>query len=89
MSGMIRAFYRGKLDDFKKLVEAHDLTYSFSDDHRVWTAGQASWEAIDEDAKGLLPRAVAKIWNDRVKEVLGDDPIYLMTEQQWKERTDA
>lgn len=89
MSGMIRAIYRGKLDDFKKLVEAHDLTYSFSDDHRVWASGQASWEAIDEAAKGLLPRDVAKIWNDKVKKVLGDDPIYMMTEQQWKERTDA
>lgn len=33
--------------EFWDACERHDWTYSFSDDHRVWRAGQAERDSID------------------------------------------
>lgn len=86
---MLRKVYFERLEKFKKLVQAHDLTYSFSDDHRVWLSGEASWRAIDEAAKGLKPEDAARVWNEKVASVLGEDEMYLMTAEQWEKRTNA
>ena len=51
------------LKEFKKMVRDHDLTYSYSDDHRCYTKGAAEYDKILKEAK-TLPRAdVVKIWN--------------------------
>jgi hypothetical protein len=52
--------------EFKKLCEAHDMTYEFSDDGRVWRRGAEEWSAIKAAAQGI-PRADAcRIWNATV-----------------------
>jgi hypothetical protein len=50
--------------DFRALVERHDLTYTYSDDHTVWERGRAQYAAIVEAAKSV-PNA-AEIWNANV-----------------------
>ena len=54
------------LEQFKKMVQHHDLTYAYSDDNRVWRAGEASLKAIKEAAKQFPKEVVVKIWNDMV-----------------------
>jgi len=79
-----------KLEKFKELVNAHDLTYSYSDDFRVWARGQDSWAAINEAAKGLDPKECCAIWNAKVRKELGEnEQMYRMTVDQWRTRTDA
>lgn len=54
------------LSEFERMVREHDLTYSFSDDHRDWMRGRAQRDAILEAAK-LLPRSeVVRVWNEMV-----------------------
>tara|TARA_R100000773_G_scaffold22815_1_gene20105 strand:- start:12668 stop:12925 length:258 start_codon:yes stop_codon:yes gene_type:complete len=36
------------IDELEKALKAHDWTYAYSDDHRVWKRGQAERERIDE-----------------------------------------
>jgi hypothetical protein len=82
--------YETKLERFKELVDRHDLTYSYSDDHRVWTRGQDSWAAINEAAKGLDPKDCCAIWNAKVSKELGEnEQLYLSTVEHWRTRTDA
>ena len=54
------------LDEFRKLCENHDLTYSYSDDNRYYEAGRRQYSEITSAAK-QLPRADAvRIWNEVV-----------------------
>lgn len=55
------------LIELKSLIEKHDFTYAYSDDHRVWRRGQDSLQAIqlvtskaDEIGLGL---AANELWN--------------------------
>lgn len=48
---------------FKAMVEKHDLTYAYSDDHRYWVAGEASMKAIREAAAKLPRNVVVETWN--------------------------
>ena len=51
---------------FKEMVDQHDLTYSYSDDHRWYSLGCKSYDAIMQAAK-QFPRAnVVKCWNAMV-----------------------
>lgn len=57
-------------DSFYRLCKAHDLLYIYADDWRAYSAGKASFAAVEEAAK-QLPRAVAvRIWNGVVEEKL-------------------
>lgn len=58
--------YEERLEQFKALVAAHDLTYDFSDDHREWKRGHQSYRAILEAADGLPWDVVVTIWNENV-----------------------
>lgn len=61
---------QGPLEQFKKFVDEHDLTYSYSDDHRCYQKGQAQLDAIKAMAQ-ILPRAdVVRIWNEKVDRCL-------------------
>ena len=52
--------------EFTRLVRQHDLTFAFSDDHRVWLAGQDSLTKIMM-MRGKLDEDVANaIWNAEV-----------------------
>ena len=55
-----------KMDEFEKLVAAHDLTYSYSDDHRYWVKGEESMKKIHELMKTLPKEECVKIWNKYV-----------------------
>ena len=58
------------LDEFRKLCENHDLTYSYSDDNRYYEAGRRQYSEITSAAK-KLPRAdVVRIWNEVVDKKL-------------------
>lgn len=68
-----------KLEEFTKLVNGHDLTYSYSDDGGVWRRGQAQRDAIRELAKELPREDVERVWNAMVDRSLVPDarePFY-------------
>ena len=57
------------ITEFQDLVENHDVTYAYSDDHRAYQKGHLEWVAIKKAAADLeaqsVPREViAKVWND-------------------------
>lgn len=39
------------MDEYIKLLQCHDWYYVFSDDHRVWLAGEAQYKRIMELSK--------------------------------------
>mgnify|MGYP003507225942 CR=1 FL=1 len=55
-----------KLEEFEDLVAHHDLTYSYSDDHRYWTKGEESMKKIRALMKELPKEECVKIWNKYV-----------------------
>lgn len=55
-----------RLKEFEELVDAHDVTYNYSDDSSVWRRGQAQWEQIMSIAKDLPQEDVARIWNAKM-----------------------
>lgn len=56
---------------FEAMVCLHDLTYDYSDDHRVWQAGRASMQAIGNEAWSLGdPTRAAEVWNTHVRQKL-------------------
>jgi hypothetical protein len=62
--------YEETVAEFKKLVDNHDLTYMYSDDHRHYSAGRASWEKIRRMASSLKKEDVHSIWNGMCDRVL-------------------
>lgn len=58
-------------EDFEQLCMQHDLTYSYSDDHRKWRNGNESLHKIREAAK-FVDNA-AEIWNRVVDRKLKED----------------
>lgn len=55
-----------KIEQFKRMVSSHDLTYNYSDDGAVWRAGQAAYDAIRAAARELPEDEAARIWNEQV-----------------------
>lgn len=67
------------IEEFEKLVNNHDLTYSYSDDHRYWSAGVAQEKIIIEAAKSFPVEDVKRIWNAAVDRKLIEgcrEPFY-------------
>jgi hypothetical protein len=61
--------------EFARLVRLHDLTFAFSDDHRVWLSGQDSLTKIMV-MRGKLDEGVANaIWNAEVDRKLASDEV--------------
>lgn len=58
------------LEFFEHLVKNHDLTYSYSDDAKVWRVGEEQLRAIKEAAKSLPLEDVKRIWNAKVDKTL-------------------
>lgn len=53
-------------EEFRRLCEAHDMTYAYSDDSRSHIRGRESYRHI-EDFAAKIDRAVAvRIWNETV-----------------------
>ena len=76
------------LQAFEKLVERHDLTYSYSDDQRSWRRGEDSMKAILEMRDALIKEdpaneaKVVEIWNKNV-----DKCIVQNQRSQWYWKT--
>lgn len=51
---------------FRRMVQAHDLTYSYSDDHSYWVRGQASINRIRAAKEHVDPEVAVQIWNECV-----------------------
>jgi len=43
----------------EKLLQAHDWTYEFSDDHSVWKKGMTERSAINQEQKRLVELGLA------------------------------
>lgn len=57
------------LDHFRLLVEKHDLTYDFSDDHSVWRRGQHERARIKQLMKAIGDDAACtRIWNETCRQ---------------------
>jgi len=64
---------RCEASEFARLVRQHDLTFAFTDDHRVWLAGQDSLTKIMM-MRGKLDEDVANaIWNAEVDRKLASE----------------
>lgn len=64
--------YRQKQEDsFVALVSDHDPMYAYSDDHREFTAGEASYAAIQKAAKQLDRAFVVETWNKMIDTKVG------------------
>lgn len=50
--------------EFRELCKAHDISYQYSDDPRVWRAGEQSYERIKAFAKQLPRDRAVAIWNE-------------------------
>lgn len=76
------AEYLAKIELFRGMCKAHDLTYAYSDDSRVYRRGRDQYAEIKEAAKKLPPDVAARIWNEAVREKLlpGGESDFL-----WKE----
>ena len=55
------------IEDFKKAVEAHDLTFMYSDDYSAYTRGNNSLSRIKHMASQLPKEEALKIWNEAVE----------------------
>jgi len=54
------------LEEFRAMVQRHDLTYSYSDDHRYWVSGSKSYAEIKHAAKQFNRADVVRVWNEVV-----------------------
>jgi hypothetical protein len=45
----------------EKLLQSHDWSYEFSDDHRVWKRGTAERNAISDEQKRLIHSGLASV----------------------------
>ena len=58
------------IDRFEALVKAHDLTFEYTEDHRVWCKGRGELIAIRKLAASLPHEDVERIWNANVDKVI-------------------
>ena len=63
------------------LIDAHDLTFSYSDDHRYWASGQASLDRVHRIVREdhTLPWFLWKLWNIKVNHGITPDH-----QSQWR-----
>jgi hypothetical protein len=59
-----------KLEEFEAMVNSHDLTHAYSDDHAVWSNGNAQLKRIREAAKLFPIEDVKRIWNAKCDKTL-------------------
>lgn len=70
--------YGDLLAAFADAVQKHDLTYSYSDDHRAYTRGREQWLVIHRMAQDLDSADVERIWNAAVDRKIaeGSRPMF-------------
>jgi hypothetical protein len=50
------------VDEYIRKLKSHDWFYHYTEDHRVWKAGQAVWDQLRVMQKQLDPSG--EIWNE-------------------------
>lgn len=65
-----------KLERFSQLVSAHDLTYQYSDDSRMYNIGKRQLQEINQLAKEIPMDDAKRIWNANVDEKLVPNARY-------------
>lgn len=73
--------YDDLLAAFTDAVQKHDLTYSYSDDHRAYTRGREQWQRILGLAAQLSAGEAAAIWNAAVDRKIAEGSRHLF---YWK-----
>lgn len=58
------------LEKFEAMVKAHDLTFEYTEDYRVWCKGRAEKNAIRRLAEELPHEDVERIWNANVDKII-------------------
>jgi hypothetical protein len=61
-----------KIAHLTRLIDAHDLTFMYSDDGGVCRRGQAELDEIRELAKDVDPEVVRKVWDAKVDRHLAE-----------------
>ena len=64
-----------KIELFEELCKAHDITYSYSDDHSAWQKGHDEYAKIMELSEDIPQYIAMTIWNRCVFEKLSEDFI--------------
>ena len=78
------------VSEFEAAVKAHDISYSYSDDHRVWTRGCKSEDAVNLAAKKV--RDIAKVDKMLLSELNGlklSEYVENELEKIWNEAVQA
>ncbi len=57
-------------DEFTNLVNHHDLTFEYSNDHSVWLRGSAELAKIKAEAKNFPIEDVKRVWTAMVDKFL-------------------
>lgn len=73
---------QNNIELFTEMCRKHDLTYSYSDDGKVYDAGKAQYQEIVEFAKNLPRHVAVKIWNESVEKKLIE---YAWKDYKWSE----
>ena len=57
--------YAMKVSDFSELCKKHDITYHYSDDHRIFRRGSAQYAQIMENWHNVDggPEVATAVWN--------------------------
>lgn len=58
---------------FKYLVDTHDLTYQYTDDHSVWERGHKERSTINDYSRFFPIEDVRTVWNAMVDRKLRPD----------------
>jgi hypothetical protein len=66
---------------FRDMCEKHDLTYTYSDDGRTYSKGEAEYKAIVEFSKKIPREMAVKIWNETVEKKMQS---FVWDEYKWK-----
>ena len=66
---------------FRELCEAHDITYTYSDDGSVYRRGEAQYKQIVEFSKKIPHNIARQIWNQTVEKKLRKE---VWSEYKWK-----
>lgn len=66
---------------FRELCEAHDLTYTYSDDGSVYRRGEAQYKEILEFSKSIPRNLAVQVWNQTIEKKLRE---YDWDDYKWK-----
>ena len=70
-----------KCETFREMCEGHDITYSWSDDYKVYSRGELQYLDLVEYSKSIPRNLAVQIWNQTVEKKLRKE---VWDEYKWK-----